>query len=135
VEALKSCRRHLFSFSRLIHLSDVVGVVDFAIDIAQPLGRLFGGQVTLSLAQQLEADHELSDRCGPQQRRVVDGVQRPMAGIVVPQRTGRGAMESHRIGERTLEQVVVFGGQLFDDDRQIVDLDLGQVVDSFVGVA
>src|SRR5687767_14921333 len=78
--------------------------------------RLFRGQVTLGLREELVADHELSLR-GTQQGREEMGVQLPV-WLLPP--AERCLVPPHRIREWHAEQPVVRTEQLDQDRRQRV---------------
>ena len=68
-----------------------------------------------------------------QQRRIVDGVELPVALILVLMARPSGrTVEAHGVGEAALEQVVILGGQLLHDVLlHAVDLVLDSVSQVF----
>src|SRR6185503_5649382 len=75
---------------------------------AQAFGGALRGDVALRLAEQLEADHELTDRRRAQQRRIEVGVQVQFR-MRLPVR--RPLVHAHRVRELDAEEPVVAGGQ------------------------
>src|ERR1017187_10013972 len=79
---------------------------------AEAGGGGFGGEVALGRAEHLEADHELADFGGAQQRRVEVRVE---VHSLVRLAMGGALVEAQAIGERDLEEVVVAGGDGLKD--------------------
>ena len=77
---------------------------------------LLSCEVPLRVGQHLIANHELLDRGRPEQWRIVDSMKLPVAVVLaVMIRTSGCTMEPHGVGEATLKQVVILGGQLLHD--------------------
>lgn len=97
---------------------------------AQLLGREFRSHITLRGCQQFEAHHELLDGGGAQQGREEVRVEVPLRMFAA---IGRSLMKSHRVWEGSLKQIVVAGGEAFQDVRQtralcrVQGIDIGSV--------
>src|SRR5208282_944403 len=91
-----------------------IGIV-YPSKVPESGGRRFRRDIPLWAGQHFVADHELTDRRRPQQRRIEVRVEMPFR---VRLAIGRGLMKAHRIGERNLEEIVVARGELFEDIRK-----------------
>ena len=74
-------------FSKHFLKSIQIFVMIFSVKKFQFFGRLFWGQISLSVCQHLVSDHELLHRRRPQQGRVVEGVELPVILVRVQMRT------------------------------------------------
>ena len=91
---------------------------------AEAGGGSFGGEVALGHAEHFEADHEFANLGGAEERRVEVGVE--VHGVVTLS-VGGALVEAHGVGEADLEEIVVAGGDRFEDGREGGALGVGEV--------
>src|ERR1017187_6546596 len=78
-----------------------------------------GGEVALGHSEHLEADHEFANLGGAQQRRVEVTVEVHVVVVWIASAAVGGALvEAHGVGEADLKEIVVAGGDGFEDRRE-----------------